>query len=152
MEEISVLLTEKVRQREEYKSAKNIMLFYPTKYEVNLLGLLSDEKKFYFPRVAGNDLQVCPYEPGEKLKKSGFNISEPCSEPVNSKMLDLIIVPALMVDKHGYRLGYGGGFYDRFLSSNNGIVTLCAIPKSLYVDELPHEKFDICIDIVITEK
>ena len=49
------------------------------------------------------------------MEISNFGIKEPCSEPVAPDILDLIIVPALMVDKNGYRLGYGGGFYDRFL-------------------------------------
>lgn len=154
MEKISILLVENLKQNSYYKNAKNVMIFYPTKYEVNLLSLLDDSKKFYLPKVKDKDLLVCPYQKGDKLEKSYFNILEPVSAPVNPEVLDLIVVPALMVDSNGYRLGYGGGFYDRFLSllmeKSKNFKTVCAIPKELLVKYLPKEKFDISIDIIIS--
>ena len=149
MKEISSILAQKIRLNTEYIKAKDVMLFYPTEYEVNLLSLLNDKKNFYFPRVNGNDLQVCPYNPGDDLKKSRFNILEPCSPPILPDTLDLIIVPALMADSKGFRLGYGGGFYDRFMQIKS-FISICPIPRQLYVDELPHKNFDIPVDIVIT--
>lgn len=144
---ISAALTEKVRQAEIYQNAKNVMLFYPTKYEIDLRDLLRDDKNFYLPKVNDNELLVCPYT--ENLEISKFNIYEPCSDPVDLKVLDLIIVPALMADKHGYRLGYGGGFYDRFLPQTDA-KTLTVLPVELIVEELPRDDFDINIDHVIT--
>lgn len=151
MSKISEKLTKLVQSHDFYKNAHNVMIFYPAKYEVNLLTLLNDDKNFYLPRVEGDYLKVCPYKAAETLVKSEFNILEPCSTPVNADILDLVIVPALMCDKHGYRLGYGGGFYDRFLSElNTSIIrTLSVIPSELFVDELPHEKFDIPVDEII---
>ena len=150
MEKVSENLVQNIRQNDAYKKAKHVMLFYPTRYEVNLLKLLEDDKKFYFPRVKEDDLLVCPYENWVQLEKSEFNILEPCSNPVEPKVLDLIIVPALMVDKKGYRLGYGGGFYDRFLANSmRKAVTMCAISEELFVNKLPHEEFDIPIDIIV---
>ncbi len=148
---ISEKLTCKVKDNVYYQEAKNVMLYYPAKYEVNLLGLLDDIKKnFYFPRVAGAEMLVCPYKKGDKLEKSSFNIMEPCSNPVCSDILDLIVVPALLVDKNGYRLGYGGGFYDRFLASCRGRVkTICAVPQQLLVEQLQHEDFDIPVDFIV---
>ena len=148
--EKSRVLTDLIRQNESYKTSKNVMLFYPTKFEINFLDLLNDNKNFYFPRVRGEDLLVCPYKKGEKIEKSALGICEPCSAPVSPSILDLIIVPALSVDKKGYRLGYGGGFYDRFLKNVNA-KTICAIPKELCVEALPVEEFDFPIDIIITE-
>ncbi len=149
IEAISQRLVEKIRQCPQYKQAQHVMLFYPCKYEVNLLALIDDDKSFYFPRVAGQNMFVCPYKVGDKLEKSCFNIQEPCSEPVSAHILDLVIVPALMADKSGYRLGYGGGFYDRFLTENNNVVTICAVPEQLYVDKLPCDSFDVPVDIVL---
>ena len=54
-----------------------------------------------------------------------------------------------MADKSGFRLGYGGGFYDRFLVENNTVKTILPIAKELIVEELPHEEFDIKIDEII---
>jgi len=133
-----------------YRNAQNVMLYYPTKYEMNLLKLLEDNKNFYLPKVEGKNLLVCPYKTSDKLIKSAFNILEPDTIPVKPEILDLIIVPALSVDNDGYRLGYGGGFYDRFLGVNLKSKTLCALPKQLITDHLPHEDFDIPVDIVIT--
>lgn len=150
MPNVSAHLVEKLRQNSLYQNAKRVMIFYPTKFEVNLLDLLSDDKDFYLPRVQGQDLLVCPYNKNIGLEKSSFHIMEPISEPVNPKLLDLVVVPALMVDKNGYRLGYGGGFYDRFLKSFKGdFKSIVAVPKELFVEKLPVESFDIPVDVVL---
>lgn len=151
MAEISAKLVKLVRECPEYVSAKHVMLFYPTKYEVNLLPLLNDNKNFYFPRVDDNNLLVCPYRINDRLEKSSFNIFEPCSKPVDPKILDIVVVPALMADKNGYRLGYGGGFYDRFLLNiSDKCKTLCLLPEELLIDNLPVEEFDVPADIIIS--
>ncbi len=148
--EISKNLLQMIRGDKVYIEAKHVMLYYPTKYEMDFRELLKDDKEFYFPRVKNENLLVCSYSLGEKLEKSCFNILEPCSKPVDASVLDLIIVPALLVDKSGYRLGYGGGYYDRLLANLNGKVkTLCALPKELIVEKLPAEEFDIPVDYII---
>lgn len=143
---LSNILVQKIRESSNYKSAKNVMIFYPTKYEVDLRDLLTDDKNFYLPKVKGEELLVCPYS--EKLEKSVYNIMEPCTNPVDIETLDLVVVPALMADKNGYRLGYGGGFYDRFLKSCSAKTMTC-LSKELVVDSLPFDNFDVKIDEII---
>ncbi len=138
----------KIRNSKIYNDSKNVLLFYPMKYEINLLELVNDDKNFYLPKVCGDELFICPFKNGDKLVKSAFNIREPCGSPVDAKILDLAIVPALMVDKSGFRLGYGGGFYDRFLAQYPDLTSMVPVVKELLVDELPVEDFDIKIDIV----
>lgn len=150
IEKVSTAIVEKIRQHCFYKNAKNVMLFYPLPYEINLLPLLEDDKSFYLPKVSGENLFVCPFTKGGKFEVSSFNIKEPCSAPINPACLDLIIVPALAADKSGFRLGYGGGFYDRFLSQTN-CKTILPIARQLLIDKLPSEKFDIPVDLVITD-
>lgn len=147
--EKSKIAIEKIRENTFYIPAKNVLIYYPLRYELNLLALLDDEKNFYLPRVCGENLQICPFKKGDKLVASSFNICEPCSNSINPRNLDLVVVPALMADKSGFRLGYGGGFYDRFLVENNAVKTILPIAKELIVEELPHEKFDIKIDEII---
>jgi 5-formyltetrahydrofolate cyclo-ligase len=150
MQSISKDIVEKIRKMPEYKRAKSVMLFYPKKNEINLIALLDDKKKFYFPRVEGDLLQVCPYKIGDSLQLSDKNVFEPCSNPINPKHLDLIIVPALIADSQGYRLGYGGGFYDKFLSTlEKRVFTICPVPNILYVKTLPREPFDVKVNRVI---
>lgn len=144
---VSRAAVEQIRALSSYKDAKNVMIFYPKKYEVNLLELLNDDKNFYLPKVCGENLKVCPYT--DKLEISEFNVCEPCSNPIDAEILDLVIVPALMADEDNYRLGYGGGFYDRFLAKYSDIPTVLPISEKLCVNKLPHDEFDIKIDTII---
>ena len=108
--------------------------------------MLNDDKKFYLPKIEGNNLLICPFS--QELSISKFNTLEPCTDAVSSNILDLAIVPALMADKCGNRLGYGGGFYDRFLKNAN-VATLVALPIELVIDQLPFEEHDVKIDFLI---
>lgn len=150
MAEKSSNLCHLIRNCETYKSSKNVMLFYPLKDELDLTMLLEDNKNFYLPRVNGENLEVCPYKKGDELKKSNLKIYEPVVKSCATAVLDLVIVPALLVDKSGYRLGYGGGYYDRFLEQNKGLKTLCAIPEELVVENIPTDEFDIKMDYIIS--
>ena len=87
------------------------------------------------------------------LRPSAFNIREPISSApeYKSSNADICIVPALAYDIEGYRMGYGGGFYDRFLSSFRGTcIGIC------YADniekKLPRGRFDVRVDILITDE
>lgn len=148
IEALSKKLVRKLKQTEEYKQAKNIMIFYPLKNEVNLLSLLEDNNKtFYLPKIEGENMLCCKYSKGEPLCKSCFHTMEPVE--TNTSTPDLVIVPALAVDKNNYRLGYGKGFYDRFLLTNK-VKTVVCIPKQLIVETTYPEEFDIPADKVIT--
>ena len=149
IEILSCELVKKLRESEEYKQAKNIMLFYPKDFEVNLLELTKDKSKnFYLPKINGNSLLCCPYGEDDELCESCFKTKEPLSEPVQKSIIDLVIVPALAIDKNNYRLGYGGGFYDRFLAGENVKKVVC-IPRIFVIESIFAEKHDIKIDKVI---
>lgn len=151
IKKISAVLVNLIRQNEVYQNSKHVMLFYPTEFEIDLRDLFNDNKNFYLPRVNEENLLVCPFDYNTNLKKSYFGIYEPCSNPVAPEILDLVIVPALIADKNGYRLGYGGGFYDKFISKyGKNFKTICAVPKELFTDKLPVCEFDQKVDIVIT--
>ena len=64
---------------------------------------------------------------------------------------DLILVPALMYDRAGYRIGYGGGYYDRFLSGV-GAFTIGLARERLLMDRLPREAHDIAVRCIVTEE
>ena len=75
---------------------------------------------------------------------------EPTTEPVKKSILDLIIVPALAVDKNNYRLGYGGGFYDKFLAAEPNHPTLALCYAFQMLEHLDTEEFDIPVDLVLS--
>lgn len=148
IQEISKNLVSKIKNLDIYKQSKNVLIFYPLKNEINLLDLLKDDKNFYLPKVSGENLVICPFT--KDLEISKLNIFEPCSEPIDEKILDLIFLPALAADRENYRLGYGKGFYDRFLAKNPNTATILPIAKQLVFEHLPHETFDRKADIVIS--
>ncbi len=148
-DKISNAIVKKIRSLEIYRTAKNVMIFYPLQFEINLLPLLEDSKNFYLPKVDGENLLVCPFKIGERLVKSEFNVLEPLSIPVSSDIPEVVFVPALAVDKNNFRLGYGGGFYDRFLESSKAY-SIVPVSEKLVVEKLPVDEFDIPVDCVIT--
>lgn len=144
-------IVENLKKNEIYKQSKNVMIFYPMSKEVNLLSLIEDEtKNFYLPRIDGNNLLCCPYKSGDELCESCFKTLEPISVACSKSAIDLVIVPALACDKNCYRLGYGGGFYDRFLKNYCGKKIVC-IPTKLVLDTVFPEQHDIKADLIITE-
>lgn len=149
---ISTRIVDNLRAADIYDVAQHIMLFYPLEHEVNLLPLLDDDKNFYLPKVQGDDLLICPYKKGDELSVSQFGTKEPLTEPVDPNILDLVFIPALMVDKNFYRLGYGKGFYDRFLFKKGlRAVKIVPISSLLMLEELPHDEYDAQFDIIVDE-
>ena len=147
---LSSVLVQKLKETDEYKQAKNVMIFYPLEYEIDLLKLLEDKtKKFYLPRIEGNELLCCSYSCGDELCESCFKTKEPLTEANEKCIIELVIVPALAVDKNNYRLGDGGGFYDRFLKDLNAKKIACVSSK-FFIDSVFAENHDIKIDKVIT--
>ena len=147
---IDKILVTKLKNTKEYKSATNILLYYPLPHEIDLSALLEDrEKKFYLPKIENDNLLCCPYKSGDELCLSCFKTSEPLSLPVKKTEIELAIIPALCADKNNYRLGYGGGFYDRFLKDFEGVKIAC-LPLDLIVETVFPEEFDISLDLVVT--
>ena len=149
-EGLSNLICEKIKNLKEYKTAKNIFAYYPKPYEVDISHLFEDTKKnWYLPRVKGDNIEFIGFHIGDKLIKSEFGVFEPIGEKT-SIIPDLIIVPAISADKKRYRLGYGKGFYDRFLAHQN-CPTVSPVFADLLSDELPAENHDKKIDIIVSQ-
>ena len=148
IQKISKIACEKISTLKEFQQAKNVMLFYPLKFEIDTLSLISEDKNFYLPLMNVENLEVCPYKKCDALNLSKFKTQEPLTEAISPDDLDLIIVPALMVDKNNYRLGYGKGFYDKLIAKTNAR-TVLPISKELFIENLPTEPHDKKIDNVI---
>ena len=90
----------------------------------------------------------------DDLESGAFGVLEPIPERCR-KLTDftssVCIVPALVYDKQGYRLGYGRGYYDRFLSDFYG-TTVGPIYRDFIIDRVPRGRFDANVDVLITEK
>lgn len=152
---ISSIIYSKIQNLKEYKNANKIAGFYPSVHEIDTRRLFDDRSKQWFLPVVKEkgDMFFCRYESCSELTLNRYGICEPCSgEELNPKELDIIIVPALAVDKKGYRLGYGKGYYDRFLAQlHSKCFKLVPIPEELVVEELPNDKYDVPVDMTVTE-
>lgn len=152
IETLSKYFCQRLCELEIFKNSQNIMIYYPLKYELSFLEMLelAPSKNYYLPKVHNKNLIVCKFDKNSKLEKSSMNILEPCTKSIIPQELNLVIVPALMADKNNYRLGYGGGFYDRFIENfGQHFKTICAVPKELFIENLPTETFDKTIDLVL---
>ena len=113
---------------------------------------LSAGKSIYLPRVKGDDLEVVPYHGPESLDADNrFHIGEPVGEAVEPSVLELMIVPAVALDRKGNRLGRGKGYYDRLLSSTC-CPTIGVVCDFQLVDEVPVEPHDRPLDYVVTSE
>jgi 5-formyltetrahydrofolate cyclo-ligase len=125
----------------------------PSTSELNT-ALLKSGKVLYLPRIIGEELEWVQWQ-GEKDQLTPSKFSKKILEPAGSALSDLsqielIIVPALRIDRSGYRLGQGGGFYDRALSKLAAWSIGLIHPDEISSEDLPREDFDIRLSAAAT--
>jgi 5-formyltetrahydrofolate cyclo-ligase len=88
----------------------------------------------------------------DDLQNGKYDIPEPKAgcPAVPPEQIDFIVAPCVCADRGGYRLGYGGGFYDRWLEKRGGASTTVLCYEALLVDAVPRETHDVCVDMVVT--
>ncbi|MDR0933103.1 MAG: 5-formyltetrahydrofolate cyclo-ligase [Victivallales bacterium] len=152
-------ICQNIRQWEIYRDADQVALYATDGEEPDLSSLFGDaEKRFYFPRYVAKEhdyelIEVCDLK--RDLVRAKFGLLEPRSElPATAVGLGekmLFLTPAVACDRHGVRLGRGGGFYDRML--NRGAMAVAAIVYDCQLTEnLPREAHDRKVDFAVTEK
>ena len=153
-------ITQKLLATSEYAEATTVLTYVSVSSEVStrmfIECALRDGKTVAVPRcLPGHCLEFVAIASLEQLVAAPFNLLEPAKElpavTEDQKNNSICIVPALLVDTKGYRLGYGAGFYDRFLSTYPGKKICLAYQQSLSRTMLPHTAFDVAVDVVITE-
>jgi 5-formyltetrahydrofolate cyclo-ligase len=115
--------------------------------------LARDGRRVALPRVEGGNIVPVEHRPGDPTKPSSFGALEPSQgERVRPEEIDVVIVPGLAFDRSGHRVGYGRGFYDRFLGALRPDALAVGICFSVQlVDEVPHGRGDRPVDLVVTE-
>ncbi len=111
--------------------------------------LLEGGWRVYCPRIENRQMLAVEY--GEDFSLSSFGTREPIGEPYAGK-LDLAVVPLLAVDEQGRRLGYGGGYYDRFLGEHPETLRLAYGFDFQIIRQVPTEEHDIKMDGIATDK
>jgi len=158
----SLQIVNKVKQCEVYKTANKIAFYHAVRKEADPESLSNDTvKQFYLPILSPNKSQgllFAPVNANTQYQNNKYAIPEPvCNheELVAAETLDLIIMPLLGFDKHGNRLGMGGGFYDRSLAFKKKQMKSPILIGFAYdfqeVESLETEAWDIGLDFIATE-
>jgi 5-formyltetrahydrofolate cyclo-ligase len=157
IQRMSEIIQTRVMNMHEFMNAKTVAAYYPIGSEVNTLNILStvlsSKKHLTLPRVEHtgsisfaevNDLDK-DLEPGK------YKIKEPKHHCPKMHEMDLVLVPGIAWDEHGHRLGYGKGYYDRYLAS----ITATSIGLAFdfqVLENIPHENNDLRVNLIVTEK
>ena len=146
-----------------FRYADVILLYYPVKGEVDILPLMQaaveSGKKVAFPRCHAEDHSMTFHyvSSADDFEKGAYGLREPlASLPVfdlrtGDDLNVLCIVPAVVYDRKGYRIGYGGGYYDRFFGQCRP-ASIGVAYEEFIVKNVPHGRYDISVDVVVSER
>lgn len=159
-EEVRARASQSICERLEtwtvFQQSQSILTYMPIKGEVDLTPLLvrHPQKQWILPRIIPEEnhrMVFHAYDP-HRLVHHKFGMAEPAADlpEIPSSEIQLVLVPGLAYDRHGSRLGYGGGYFDRFLKSLAG-TSIGITFHALLLDSLPHDEFDVAVQWIATE-
>jgi 5-formyltetrahydrofolate cyclo-ligase len=157
VESFSCAIAERVLSLDEVKRAEVVMSYFPVKNEVDtrslIIDLLKSGKRVALPVTNKDTLEIVAAEVGDisSLSAGAFGIPEPTPplKVIGKDDIDVIIVPAVAFDRNGNRVGYGHGYYDRFLKGARAKIIGIAYEFQI-VDNIEPEPHDIKADVIIT--
>ena len=139
---------------EAYRGAKTIYGYLPYNQEVRTVPMLEqalrDGKRVAVPKCYGDEMKFIYLEDLTQVEKGYANIPEPIADnPVADDETALVLMPGLAFDRDGHRIGYGGGFYDKFLAREPKHPTLALCYEFQMLPHLETDPFDIPVDCVL---
>jgi 5-formyltetrahydrofolate cyclo-ligase len=156
-EAAAAAVTERFLALPEVHAARSVLAFSSFGSEVPLDPLIEilDARGVVvaLPVIVGEALEARVYRPGAPTTTTSFGAREPADgRPFAPEELDVIVTPAVAYDRAGRRVGYGGGFYDRFLPRTRSDAVRIGVGLGLQLldEELPAGSFDLAVDIVVT--
>jgi 5-formyltetrahydrofolate cyclo-ligase len=137
-----------------YQQAKTIYGYLPYNQEVRTVPMLEqalrDGKRVAVPKVYGDTMKFIYITDLTQVEKGYAGIPEPVAdEPVAADPTALVLMPGLAFDKEGHRIGYGGGFYDRFLAEEPEHPTIALCYAFQMLPKIETEEFDVPVDCVL---
>lgn len=152
--EKSALLGQLFADSPLYRQAKTIYGYLPYNQEVRTIPMLEqalkDGKRIAVPKVVGDEMVFIYIDDLNKVEKGYAGIPEPVADgPVADDPHALVLMPGLAFDPQGHRIGYGGGFYDKFLAAEPEHPTLALCYDFQMLPHLETEEFDIPVDCVL---
>ena len=156
IEDLSCMITKRVAALPEFCQAERIMAYADYNHEV-MTGFLIEEawksgKEVAVPKVVGKDMVFYKLTDFKQLAPGYFGIPEPSQGEIVHWEQALMIMPGVAFDRKNNRVGYGGGFYDRFLEKNPDILRVAVAFDFQILDQVPVWPTDIRPQIIVTEK
>ncbi|MBQ9935929.1 MAG: 5-formyltetrahydrofolate cyclo-ligase [Lachnospiraceae bacterium] len=153
---LSTVICNRVLKQEAYISCKDLVLYMPINNEVNLDILMKqafkDGKNIWMPRIINKNMEFYRYSKNIKLIKGTYGILEPDTDEIlvpNDNTL--IIMPGAAFSEDMGRIGYGGGYYDKYLSKHKYCKTIAVCYNFQIMPMLPMDEHDIKPDIIISD-
>jgi 5-formyltetrahydrofolate cyclo-ligase len=147
-------IQKKLKKINAYRNAQKIGVYYPIGSEVLtqdiIQELLSNGKDVFLPKVIGKKMEFRKISNFSSLEKGSFDIMEPKDDCQTDNSLDVVLVPTVGISPVGVRLGYGHGFYDKFLAEHK-VTTISLTLEKQIVKNIPKSEHDIIINWIITE-
>ena len=148
------LIYQKVINNKDILSSKTLLIYISINSEVDTIKIINyflNAKNIAVPKIIDNNMYFCYITKLNDLTPGKYNIPEPTNENIVTDFDNSIcIVPGICYDKENYRIGYGKGYYDRFLSKNK-IKTIGLCYKECMIEKIDNDKYDYKIDEVITD-
>lgn len=147
----------KVLASNNYKVCKRVFTYVNTEAEIKTIDIiksaLDDNKIVAVPKILeAKKMIFVEIKSLNDLSVGSFNILEPISSnEILSDFETIFLVPGLVFDSQNYRIGYGGGYYDRYLSQANSLAKIGLAYKFQIIDQISKDKYDIPVDFVITD-
>lgn len=144
----------KLRKNKIFYEAKKIGCYYPIGSEVLtqdiMQEILSSGRELFLPKVVGEKIEFRKITDFSCLEMGNFDILEPKEDCPIDNNLDLIIVPTVGISQDGVRLGYGQGFFDKFLAEHPA-ETISLVYEKQIIKRIPRSDHDITMDWILTE-
>jgi 5-formyltetrahydrofolate cyclo-ligase len=156
-EERAARVIERFLDVPEVQRARTVMLFSSFGSEVPTGSLIERLQRkgvvVALPRIEGAALVPVPYAPGDPTTTTPFGAEEPVGgTPLDPSSIDVIGVPGVAFDRRGARIGYGGGYYDRFLRGLRAFTVGLVFGLQVLDEDLPAGRFDLPVDAIVTEE
>jgi 5-formyltetrahydrofolate cyclo-ligase len=156
-EERAARVIERFLDVPEVQRARTVMLFSSFGSEVPTGSLIERLQRkgvvVALPRIEGAELVPVPYAPGDPTTTTSFGAEEPVGgTPLDPSSIDVVGVPGVAFDRRGARIGYGGGYYDRFLRGLRAFTVGLVFGLQVLDEDLPAGRFDLPVDVIVTEE
>ncbi len=156
LQKATTSIINRLKERTEFKEAKSVMLYIPIKNEVDTIPLIKEfsaKKKIIIPRINEKDeIEAHKIQGLTELETGKFGIPEASKDAplIDINQIELIVVPGVAFDYKGLRIGYGKGYYDKFLKKINCYKIALAYDFQI-LNTVPQEPHDEKVDLIITE-